>query len=462
MKRTIILILLALVGLDMYAYDFQVDGIYYSILSPQDLTVEVTYESSSSHNYSGTVTIPETIEYKNKTLTVTGIGKEAFYMCADLLEVKISNQVKEIGEKAFSYCKQLSSIVLPNSVTSIGDQAFSFCTQLSSIVIPNSVTSIGSSAFWNCSSLTQISLPNDLNEISGGLLANCTNLKEIIFPTNPNKIGRSAFKGCTSIETIAIPGSVEFMGDDAFVDCSKLKKIVFEEGEQDIRLGNMSKLYFKDIYADFHYGYFHDCPLEEVILNRNLYWSVQTYSSLTKTIQDYPPFSLIDTFTKLTIGDNVTKIGSYLFKDCNNLTKIELGENVTEIYSNAFQNCSNVKKIVMGKNISKIHYSALDGLYQLESIYVFSETPPEVGTQSLNKKVYTFADVYVPIGTAEQYKTKKFWKDFVNINEFDPTGIINVTENIETPSIIFDIQGRKLSKTKRGINIINGKKVLIK
>ena len=181
-----------------------------------------------------------------------------------------------------------------------------------------------------------------------------------------------------------------------------------------------------------------------------------------RNAEDYPPFSFIDTFTKLTIGNRVTYIYSYLFQDCKSLINIELGENVTEIYKHAFDNCSNVKKIVLGSNISKIEYSALSGLNQLESIYVFSDTPPDVGDQSLSKTVYTFADIYVPAGTTEQYKTKKFWKDFVNIHEFDPTGIIDVTEYIETPSIIFDMHGRKLSKVKRGINIINGKKILIK
>lgn len=443
MNRTIILILLALVGSDMYAYDFQVDGIYYNIISPQKLTVEVTYESSSYYNsYSGTVTIPETVEYKEKTFKITSIGQEAFYLCANLNEVIISNKVKKIGGGAFSGCQQLSTIVIPNSVTSIGNGAFS-----------------------GCSSLTQISLPNDLKEISSYLFKNCTNLKEIIMPTNPNKIGSFAFYNCASIETIAIPGSVESIGDDAFVDCSNLKKIVFEEGEKSLELGHMSKIYTKELSIEFHYGFFHDCPIEEVILNRNLYLSYNNYTGILPTnyyMQDIPPFSFIDTFTKLTIGDRVTWIYPYLFKDCKNLTNIELGENVTEIRNCAFQYCSNVKKIVLGKNISKIEFGALDGLNQLESIYIFSETPPEVGNQSLNKTVYTFADIYVPIGTSEQYKTKKFWKDFVNINEFDPTGINNVTENVETPSIIFDMQGRKLSKVKRGINIINGKKVLIK
>jgi hypothetical protein len=459
--KLIILILLALIGSDMYAYDFQVDGIYYNILSPQDLTVEVTYESSSNHNYSGIVNIPETVEYRNKTLTVTGIGKDAFLHCNNLKEVTISNQINEIGDYAFAYCNLLSKVVIPNSVIVIGNCTFDGCNSLTQISLPTELNEIGSCTFRNCSSLTQISLPNDLKEISNGLFDGCTNLKEIIIPTNVYRIGPSAFKNCASIETITIPGSVNQIGDDTFVGCSNLKRIVFEKGEDYLSLGKTTKVRSEDSGAIFNYGFFHDCPIEEVILNRDMSFNLNYHNGI-KWVQSDSPFSWIDTLTKLTIGEQVTKIHYYLFSNCHNLVNIEVGENVTEIFSNAFENCSNVKKIIFGKKLLSIQYNALSGLEQLESIYVFSETPPNVGSQSLSNFVYTFADLYVPIGTKEQYKTKDFWKDFINIHEFDPTGIIDVTGDIKTLPIIFDINGRKLSTAKRGINIINGEKVLIK
>ncbi len=63
------------------AYDFKSGGLYYSITSSTDLTVEVTYYSSSrsSNNYiSGAVTIPATVTYSGKTYSVTSIGGSAF------------------------------------------------------------------------------------------------------------------------------------------------------------------------------------------------------------------------------------------------------------------------------------------------------------------------------------------------------------------------------------------------
>lgn len=80
------------------AYDFEVDGIYYNILSISDLTVKV---ASVDNEYSGEVIIPSIISYKSKALTVTSIGYGAFYDCRGLTSVTIGNSVTSIGDEAF-------------------------------------------------------------------------------------------------------------------------------------------------------------------------------------------------------------------------------------------------------------------------------------------------------------------------------------------------------------------------
>ncbi len=44
----------------------------------------------------------------------------------------------------------------------------------------------------------------------------------------------------------------------------------------------------------------------------------------------------------------------------------------------------------------------------------------------------------------------------------DPTGITEVEKNTNAPKAIFNLQGQKLNKAAKGVNIINGKKVVIK
>ena len=57
------------------AYDFEVDGMYYNLLSATDLTVEVTWGDNA---YSGEVVIPSTITYQSRNLAVVGIKLNIF------------------------------------------------------------------------------------------------------------------------------------------------------------------------------------------------------------------------------------------------------------------------------------------------------------------------------------------------------------------------------------------------
>ena len=90
------------------AHHFQVDGIYYNILSEEEKTVEVTYRGnysdSYSNEYTGSVVIPESVTYNGATYSVTSIGKEAFSGCIWLRSITIPNSVTSIGEFAFHGC----------------------------------------------------------------------------------------------------------------------------------------------------------------------------------------------------------------------------------------------------------------------------------------------------------------------------------------------------------------------
>ena len=54
--------------------------------------------------------IPTTIEYKENSYTVTGIGKDAFYNCGELYAIALPESITEIGEEAFAMCDRLSQL----------------------------------------------------------------------------------------------------------------------------------------------------------------------------------------------------------------------------------------------------------------------------------------------------------------------------------------------------------------
>ena len=107
-----------------FAYDFEVDGIYYDVLS--DTTCEVTKENLN-YEYDGDIIIPEQVTYRRKTMRVTAIGNAAFSGNTGLTSVEIPNSVTTIGLNAFTGCTSLTSIDIPNSVEGIDFGAFSKC-----------------------------------------------------------------------------------------------------------------------------------------------------------------------------------------------------------------------------------------------------------------------------------------------------------------------------------------------
>ncbi len=135
MKKILLSCLLTLTfAIPTMAYDFEVDGIYYNIISSN--TVEVTY-SDDSYDYEGIITIPDEVSYSGGTYAVTSIGQAAFTHCYDLVSVTIGSSVTTIGDSAFFRCYGLNTIVLGAAVEEIEDKAFYECYSLLSITSLN-------------------------------------------------------------------------------------------------------------------------------------------------------------------------------------------------------------------------------------------------------------------------------------------------------------------------------------
>lgn len=147
--KKLLFVLMSLISLTAHAYDFEVDGISYNVLSPGDLTCEVAKVDEDwveRPEYTGEIVIPETVFFIKK-IKVVGIGERAFENQKMELVV-LPSSVTSIGKGAFQNCNNLKSVVIPSSVTRINASVFSGCKSLLSVVIPPSVTIIDNDAFY--------------------------------------------------------------------------------------------------------------------------------------------------------------------------------------------------------------------------------------------------------------------------------------------------------------------------
>ena len=103
-----------------------------------------------------------------------------------------------------SYCTNIKAVVIDYGVTNIFSDAFEDCTSLTSIELPTSVTNIGNAAFRSCSGLTSIELPTSVTSIGNKAFMFCNGLTSIELPASVRNIGQQAFAYCTSLASVTI------------------------------------------------------------------------------------------------------------------------------------------------------------------------------------------------------------------------------------------------------------------
>lgn len=198
MKKLFLASFFALLSICTYAYDFEVDGIYYNITG--DNTVEVT---SNNGTYTGDIIIPNKVSYDSKEYSVTSIGENAFYNCSSLTAINIPEGVTSIKEYAFYDCIGLTAISIPKGVTTIKYGTFQGCSGLTAISIPEGVTEIKTSAFQGCSGLTTINIPKSVTTIERQAFNYCSSLADIYYYASKpayiydNSFSENTYSGCT-------------------------------------------------------------------------------------------------------------------------------------------------------------------------------------------------------------------------------------------------------------------------
>ncbi len=322
--------------------------------------------------YAGTIpsslTIPNTIDTGISglgTLTVRGIGNEAFKDHYMVTSLTLPSDLVSIGDGAFQGCYDISSVSIPASVETIGESAFEGCynlgsvtiagtsrlesigeyafcgTGLSSFVMPNSVTGVGAHVFADCHGLVSVTLSNQLEEISDGMFRYCENLTGISIPASVESIASNAFlySGLTSI---TIPDTVTEIGANAFESCGHLLSATLPDNASFTAIPD-NLFYYCGSLATVNF------PAHVTAIGDNAF-------SVTG-------------FSDIVIPDTVESIGQYAFSYCNNLENIRLPENASfiNISDYLFSGCEALESIDIPSQVTAIGEGAFSesGLTEL-------------------------------------------------------------------------------------------------
>ena len=365
---TLVLTLLSTVG--AWAYDFEVDGIYYGFSYDSSNEVYVTYGDTP-------------VSYNGQIYSVTSIGIEAFKNCSALTSVTIPNSVTAINNEAFHNCSALTSISIPNSVIMIGEYAFAGCSDLTSVTIPNNVTIIKNSTFGGCYSLTSVSIPNNVTAIE-----------------------HAAFCDCRSLTSVTIPNSVTSIGDYAFFDCN-INDVYYTGSVED-----WCQIKFEYYSANPYYS---SNPLSygaKLYINNQLVTNLVIPNEVT-AIKNYA-FNGCSSLISVTIGNNVKNIGANAFKECSSLISVTIGNNVKNIGANAFFRCSNLTSIIIGNKVQNINSNTFSYCYQLDTITCLGIVPPTVygNFETIDPNT---CKLYVPNNALTDYASAPVWGAFLNM-----------------------------------------------
>ena len=457
MKRTLLTFMLAIGMVANIWADTVIEGIKYAL--NDDFTATVTGLDAPS--FTGTITIPETIKFYWNTYQVAQIGERAFYQYKFKI-VNLPNSLTSIGEWAFYGCTGLREINVDegNTVYSSIDGVLFNKSQTELVqypggkqgayTIPNFVTSIGVDAFSGCTGLTSVTIPNSVENIEIGAFHGCTGLTSVTINSNAimSKVYNLFFG--KQVQTYIIGNSVTSIGFDAFRNSTGLRAINVDGNN--INYSSIDGVLFNKSQT-------------ELIRYPEGKQGAYTIPNSVASIEGNA-FIGCTGLTSIDISNSVTSFGNGAFAFCTGLPSVTIPNSVTSIAEDLFNGCTGLTSIDIPNSVTSIGDYAFISCTGLTDIYCHIEEPLTIVPWVFSAVPTNTCTLHVPIGSKEKYEVADVWKEFLNVVEDLPTGIVSIDNSQSTidNDVWFTLNGVRLNgkPTLPGIYIVNGLKVVIK
>jgi hypothetical protein len=220
-------------------------------------------------------------------------------------------------------------------------------------------------------------------------------------------------------------------------------------------------------------------PAEDVTVTGSFTKASYEVDGVTYQLDDYGAIltSMADAAGDVVINTEVTirgklykifVIGEGAFQGNDRITSLTVPDGIEVIMPNAFDGCRNLIKMMLGKTVRQIGSKAFSGIGKAaaytradaESLTIecYAESVPQADYDCFDGVDVASAIVRVNDNLTKDYKTTSPWNQFGTILGFNETVAVIPIFADEEGAVIFSIDGRRIDKPQKGMNIIRSSK----
>ena len=204
-----------------------------------------------------------------------------------------------------------------------------------------------------------------VTRISVGVFSRNATLTKLHLPNTVKSIGEDAFRECRNLVIDHMPDSLQYIGKQAFRDCWQMT----------------------------------DLQLQPTC----------------RRIED-EAFLYCTHLTNVNIQNPYAYIGERAFQNCYNLAFVALPDSIAILREGLFLNCSSLTTVTLPETVKQIGSRAFKGCSKLAAITCYAQQPPTATDATFDEDL-SKVELYVPVGCAEQYRSRAPWSLFGTVSE---------------------------------------------
>lgn len=443
--------------------------------------------------------IPEGFMADNRRLkeivlpdNITRIKKSSFWSCANLKTVSIPASVEVIETSSFSFCTNLTSVYFePESkLRELEDYSFSDCGRLENFDMPEGIALIGEDVLSG--SKIRWTFPSSLKEIYciirnsdivvadlshtqlkeigtlgsyNFLLNNCQNLETVLLPQSLQKVG-SLMSNCNSVCSVVFPYGVDSIGClsapknmvipesvTSFTECYGARTVVYEGVTPPNGVGLLNN---SDITLYVPAGSLQQFVSQSVLIGRVKY----KFTGIAHEMVDLPNVNIYADDNEATILGCSASSGRVIIPPVVTGGSGEVP--VTKFSEYAFMGNVSLRYVDVPA-VDNVGEKTFAYCVNLDSVRVHWGEPKMISESVFRGIDLSRLTLIVPDGKASDYYVADVWKQFGNIVEESEAGFSGIeTIDAKSSGVIYDMSGRSTDGKQSGVNILNGKKFLVK